>query len=286
MTQDYQHHPDSTLIETIRLEDEKAAFVQTKILLEAGVDPNQLDTATDSNPLLEAWISGQIDIMRVLIKAGADGQVVANLPFDLTWEFIRVTPEATLLLIESGFTLESLYKKNQLDEIVCNGENLIVFLLDDRRYDFIESLKPHGILDFIHAYDCLGNSPLGDMARDGHLEQAKWLLQHGADVNAHCEYSNGSTALDEAIENANVEMTSLLLEAGANPNIPTWMWITATNRAVDFAADFEFRKESSQNIPNAEKIREMVLDASKNFPKHIYPNGTTPEVWPPLPRKK
>jgi len=286
MTQDNQHHPESALIEATRIEDSREAYLSTKKLLEAGEDPNQLDPTTGSSPLLEAWISGRIDIMRALIEAGADGQILSSLPFDLTWEFLRVTPEATLLLIESGFTLDSLYKRNQLDETVCNGENLIAFLLDAGRYDFIEALKPHGILNFIHAYDCLGNSPLGDMARDGHLEQAKWLLQRGVDVNAHCEYTNGSTALDKAVESANVDMTRLLLDAGANPNIPTWMWITATNRAVDFAADFEFRTKLSQSISNAQQIREMVLKASKKFPKPIYPNGTTPDTWPPLPKKK
>jgi Ankyrin repeats (many copies) len=269
-------------MEAIYLEDEQESLRWIKELLAFGEDPNKFDTIAESNPLYEAWISDNDQIMRLLIEAGADGKIVADLPFDLSWSFSDRTIETTLLLIESGFALESLYHQNELGESICNGENLIVFLLDNSQYNYIEALKPHGILDFINIYDCMGGSPLGDMARDGHLEQAKWLIQHGADVNAQCEGVNGGTALDRAIGSTDVEMTRFLLAAGANPNIPIWMWITATDRAVSFMPDFQFRRKESRIIPDAVKIREMILDASKKFPPPIYPNGTKPKVWPPI----
>jgi ankyrin repeat protein len=279
-----KYRTSTPLMEALYLGDDQKSLRRVKELLASGEDPNKFDAIAEANPLYTAWISDNAQIMRILIEAGADGKIVADLPFDLSWSFSDRSIETTLLLIESGFALESLYHQNELGESICNGENLIVFLLDDSQYDYIEAIKPHGILDFINIYDCMGGSPLGDMARDGHLEQAKWLIQHGANVNAHCQGSIGDTALDRAIESTDVEMTRFLLAAGANPNIPTWMWITATDRAVNFMADFEFRRNESRTIPDAVKIREMILEACIEFPRPTMHDGSQPEVWPPKPR--
>lgn len=180
--------------------------------------------------------------------------------------------------------LDSLYTPNQLDEQVCNGDNLLTLLLENDRLDNINTLKPYGIMDFISRFDELGDSPLGSMANNHHMNQANWLIQSGADVNAHCGGLIGSTALDRAIESTDVEMTRFLLAAGANPNIPTLMWMTATDRAVNFMPDFEFRRKENRVIPDAVQIREMILEASKNFPCPTMHDGSQPEVWPPKPR--
>lgn len=287
MAEDHPAYPTSTpLMKALYLEDDQEAYTRVKELLESGEDPNKFDSMVDSNPLLEAWNSNRIEIMQLLIDAGAKGETVAELPFDFAWIFMDRTIESTQVLIESGYSLDSQYHQNQLDEPVCNGDNLLSFLLEKTRFDFIESLIPHGVLKFIHIYNCTGDAPLGEMARDGHLEQAKWLIRNGADVNAHSEGLIGSTALDRAIESTDIEMTRFLLAAGANPNIPTWMWITATDRAVNFMPDFEFRRKESRVIPDAVQIREMILKACTKFPRPIMHDGSTPKVWPPTPKSK
>ena len=281
-----QYRPSTSLMEAILLEDEQESLRWVKELLETGEDPNGFDSIAESLPLLEAWQSGRVEIMRLLIEAGASGEAVAKLPFELVWDFSRCDIDATLLLIKNGFTLNHLYTLNQLGERVCNGTNLLALLLENNRVEHIDALTPYGIMEFIHAFDDLGDAPLGSMARCGHIEQAKWLIQNGADVNIHSEGLIGETALDQAIESTNIEMTRFLLAAGANPNIPTGMWITATDRAVNFMPDFEFRRKESRVIPNAVKIREMILDASKRSPPPIYPDGSKPKVWPPEPKAK
>lgn len=281
-----QYRPATPLMEAILLEDEQESLWWVKELLKSGEDPNKFDRIAVSNPLFAAWIYDRIQLMQTLIDAGADGKCVADLPFDLSWEFTDRTIQSNLLLIRSGFTLDSLYRQTEIGESICTGDNLLTFLLDDHKYEYIDALKPHGILKFIHIYNCTGDSPLGEMARDGHLEHAKWLIRNGADVNAHCEGLIGWTALDRAIENTDVEMTRFLLGVGSNPNIPTWMWISAADRAVNYESDFKFRRNESRVIPDAVRIREMVLQASKKFPPPTYPDGSKPKIWPPEPRAK
>src|SRR5690606_3289665 len=54
-------------------------------------------------------------------------------------------------------------------------------------------------------------------AREGDVESARLLLDHGAGVNQQTEA--GWTALLAAVQNRYYEMAALLLERGADPNI-------------------------------------------------------------------
>tara|TARA_A100001391_G_scaffold204294_1_gene199458 strand:+ start:1143 stop:1964 length:822 start_codon:yes stop_codon:yes gene_type:complete len=273
-------------MKAVCVKDIDAAIQQVEGLLHAGEDPNQIDVACNSVPLLEAWSSGNIGVIQALIYAGADGKIVAKLPYDLTWSFAYNDLEATMLIIKSGFTLDHLYSSNEQGERMCGWDNLLANLLTDNLSEHIKQLMPYGIMEFLHAFDCVGDAPLGCMARDGHIEQSEWLLSQHADVNLQCESLNGNTALDRAIESNDVAMTKLLLSAGANPNIPTSMWITATDRAVNFKSDIEFRKKESRNVARSIEIRDMILEASASFPHPTYPNGKRPSQWPPEPKDR
>ena len=58
------------------------------------------------------------------------------------------------------------------------------------------------------------DAPVADAARDGDVAALRVLIERGADVNA--PHGDGMTALHWAAEHRNVEMTNLLLYAGAN----------------------------------------------------------------------
>jgi ankyrin repeat protein len=64
-----------------------------------------------------------------------------------------------------------------------------------------------------------GRTPLMAAARHGHVDLAKWLLSHGADVRA-CAGEQG-TALQFAALGGNPEMVRLLLDHHCDPNALT-----------------------------------------------------------------
>jgi len=81
--------------------------------------------------------------------------------------------------------------------------------------------------------DC---TALMQVAEGGNIDQARALLQSGADVNE--ARGSGHSALMLATGRDHVEMVQTLLRAGANPNaivfgrygIPGWAWMFAMNR--------------------------------------------------------
>jgi len=83
----------------------------------------------------------------------------------------------------------------------------------------------------VGTFDGLGYTPLHYAAMEEHLDVASYLLEHGADVNAHHEPSIGETPLGQVAGNCSWEMASLLVKAGADPTIRGWMWLTALHSA-------------------------------------------------------
>ena len=76
------------------------------------------------------------------------------------------------------------------------------------------------------------------------LERAVWkksmwwavrLLEAGAAVDASSERIAGFTPLDTAVAKQSLPMVKLLLAHGASPHKPTWMRVTALDRAEDRA---------------------------------------------------
>src|SRR6267143_2715214 len=61
-------------------------------------------------------------------------------------------------------------------------------------------------------------SPLSHAAREGHLHIVRLLLQHGADPNMPEDLASDGRALFEACCANHLEVAELLLERGANPN--------------------------------------------------------------------
>lgn len=66
----------------------------------------------------------------------------------------------------------------------------------------------------VETRDAIGSTPLLDAAWTGETEIAEFLIQHGADVNAHHRES-GATPLQYAVLTGHTKITRLLLDAGA-----------------------------------------------------------------------
>ena len=187
--------------------------------------------------------------------------------------------------LKNGFKFDWFYRETEFGELVSGFTNPLTELLSNANYETADALVDHGILVFLRVFDYLSDPPLGCAAREGDLQAANWLIKHGADVNHHFESHAGSTPLDRAVQEHNLRMVEFLINRGANPNIPTWMWITATDRVSKIGPAKRKPRHDDSKEHDLQEIKRLVLDASKKFPPPTYPNGTTPEVWPPDPAK-
>ena len=78
-----------------------------------------------------------------------------------------------------------------------------------------------------------GLLPLWEAARLGNLQGVRWLLAHGADIDARNE--GRVTALHIAIEEGEIEVALALIAAGADPTVRD----AAGRSAIDLAAEYE-----------------------------------------------
>ena len=78
-------------------------------------------------------------------------------------------------------------------------------------------------------------TPLHHAADQGRIDALLWLLERGADLNAHDEQNIGETPLATAVKRGQLAAAELLLKRGANPDTPGWMGQTARTRAAKHA---------------------------------------------------
>lgn len=83
----------------------------------------------------------------------------------------------------------------------------------------------------LNAFDDLGYAPLHHAVAAEHYKAAEWLLDQGADVNAHDKELIGETPLGLASQRDYPEIAELLLKRGADPDVRGWMALTARLRA-------------------------------------------------------
>lgn len=172
------------------IEDDRAESLS--LLLEAGVDPNDVETFHQSL-LMEAVERGHARIVTVLLRAGADGE----------WEEDISHFTALGLAARGGHT--------EIAEVLLDhGAKADIWLacrlgLVDRVRDFLEGgIDPNTVGVRLQ-------TPLQSAVAGGHLGVVRLLIDNGADVNL----GGGWKPLRAAEEMEHSEIAAVLKSAGA-----------------------------------------------------------------------
>ncbi len=106
------------------------------------------------------------------------------------------------------------------------GDSVLLECLNKDRLVFFEMLLEAGADPM--ATDFVGNNSLHKSALRGRLDFVCLLIKYQADLDA--EGSDGFTAINYAANFKNWDVVEVLLAAGANPDIPDWYGVTASER--------------------------------------------------------
>jgi ankyrin repeat protein len=109
--------------------------------------------------------------------------------------------------------------------------------------------------ELVNAYSEDGFQPLGLAAYFGQQEAVRYLIKAGAQVNAPSKNSLGVTPLQSAVAGEHIEITRLLLEAGASPNVRERGGYTPLHTAV-FNGDVEIVRDLIFGGADVEAISE------------------------------
>ncbi len=192
----------------------------TKLLIDNGAN-------VDCKSLLTAAQNGHYEIAKLLIEKGADVDVVIdsdkNSVIQPTLTNILSPGKTSLylaaqnghyeiveLLIESGANVD---KSIPLFAALKSNNSKIFELLIEKGADVNKVIDVNKFIQ----YGIIPFGLLTEIARIGHYEMAKFLIEKGADVDSMNNYRE--TPLYAAAEKGHYEMAKFLIEKGADVNI-------------------------------------------------------------------
>jgi ankyrin repeat protein len=220
----------------------------TRRLLEAGAGTSALDRAGET-PLMLAARIGEVDIARALLEHGAAVEARDD-RFGQTALMIAAREghlETARVLLEAGAAVDAQTKPEQPPRFIPPSESPAGL---SRGTGIIRAGWPDGRGKRFPAGG--SKTPLLYATREGHLEVARLLLDHGASLELADD--NGVTPLISAIVNASIirvnrtgtsdhlKIAQLLLDAGADVNAADWygetpLWAAVDVRNLELGAD-------------------------------------------------
>ncbi len=168
-----------------------------KTLIQTGVNVDVRDP-NGNTPLINAIMSENLDVIRLLIEAGA--YIRSE---DVEYARLKGFDAAAGLLNEKHTTL-----RDQLIEGVQAGDISTVVKALKAGADVNNARDEDGVMALLYAI------------KNNHKDIAELLLRYGADVNAQsAKQNNGPTALMLASDRGHKDIVELLLKYGARVNI-------------------------------------------------------------------
>ena len=181
----------------------------------------------DWNEFLHEAVAGKdADLVRQALAQGADpnyseARCDAFTAFagttELFWAVGGGSIEIVRFLLEAGAKVAA--------EAHSSASSLYA-AVEDANLPMVNLLLDYDGAVALNWFDVIDRTPLTIAVEMENIPIARRLIEAGADVNAHNEPQIGDTALHRAAANGTLEMVELLLEAGANPTIKGWMWLT------------------------------------------------------------
>ncbi|XP_014676382.1 PREDICTED: putative ankyrin repeat protein RF_0381, partial [Priapulus caudatus] len=203
----------------------KEAAVQ--MLLSHGADVNAADSYGETS-LYHVPCSGRLDIMRLLLEAGANPNVAKTESGETPLiKAVREGEEAVarMLLAGADANAADLYGQTSLHMAARSGQLDIMRLL-------LEAAAKPNVADTESGETLLIRATLYHAACFGRLDIVRLLLEAGADANAVDSY--GRTTMYHAAFFGWLDIMRLLLEAGADPNAAFSYGQTTLYQAVRF----------------------------------------------------
>jgi len=193
-----------------------------KQLLEQGADVAAL-TLLGATPLYLAAVNGDADMLQILLDAGADAKatVLENNETPLMFAARSGSTAAVQVLLDAGADIEARED--------YRGASALLWAAEQNHADVVQVLVARGANASARTKTVISEgrrgpgAPSGGLtglmlaARENAIETVQVLLAANALVNQ--QSAEGHTALLAAVQNANVEISKLLIEHGADVSL-------------------------------------------------------------------
>ena len=188
----------------------------------------------DVTALMQACKKGSVEIINVLLNAGADSSIAdINGATSIHYAVVGGCSKGTLQsIIGQGADVNASNKDNVTALMIAclKGDVETINVLLIAGADLNISTDEHGT--------CILHAIIGGCSKD----VLATIIDHGVNVNATC--NNNRTALMLACQKGNLDAIDVLLNAGANPNIADYEGATW----IDYAVAGGCEKEAHQAI--------------------------------------
>jgi ankyrin repeat protein len=255
--------PDGTTALHWAVRADDAALVDR--LLRAGANP-QTANRYDVTPLYLACLNGSSQTIERLLKAGADVNAPSSEGETPLMTIARAgNVEAAKILLAHG---ADVYARE-----TWHRQTALMYAAGEAHPEMMRLLIAHGALvndqDGVQKWARQTTSeprekwlptgavtPLLFAARQGCVECAQVLVEHGAELNATDR--EGITPMISAIINGHYDVAAFLAEHGANPNLADKTGRTALYAAVDFHTMPQDNRPSPKDIDNKVSSFELI----------------------------
>ena len=274
-------------------------------LIQAGADPNEKHPNGET-PLMMAARNGNVAALQALLDHKADVNLQETLrgTTALMWAAEQAHADAVRILVEHGADVKAASapdtrnsRLNIAPTIQQRAEQDVFFgARRPRRAPGAAAgaagagatggaaagaATPDAADDFEAFFrgsqvkDGGGLTPLVYAAREGCLECARILVEHGANVNQVTNY--GWTPLLTAAQNRHYQLAAYLLDRGADPNLAnhggwTPLYLTTDNRNIE-SGDYPVRKPDMDHLA----FIQLLIDKGANVNARICGAASTPE---------